>query len=514
MRDGRQIGRRAFFVTGMTGTVGLLAGSQTLVARAGFSNNPFTLGIASGDPTSDSVILWTRLAPEPLEDDGGMPPTPVLVRWRVANDEGMTRVVRQGLAIAWPGLAHSVRVKVSGLQPDGRYLYQFDSGGAETIIGRTCTLPAPGAPSSAFRFAFASCQSWQDGLYPAYRNMALEDLDLVVHLGDYIYEHGVNPSGIRQHDGPETTSLAAYRRRYALYKTDPHLQAAHAAFPWLAVPDDYEVDNNYAGASSEDGVDWAQFLARRAHAYQAYYEHMPLGSKSFPLGPWMQLYRGLTVGDLLEFSALDTRQYRSHQPCGSVVSGGCPGSMSPFQTMTGPTQERWLLDRLDRSSARWNVIAQQVMFSQFDLLPGGGKLFNMDQWDGYVAARNRITGFLADRRPSNPIIITGDYHSSWVHDIRADFNDSSSATLGTEFVGTSITSQFASALIGIVEAAVTDNPHTHFFDGRYRGYVRCAVDREQWRTDFRAVPTVMDDSAEAFMLASFVVEDGQQVVAA
>ncbi len=304
-------------------------------------------------------------------------------------------------------------------------------------------------------------------------------------------------------------SLASYRNRHALYKTDPHLQAAHAAFPWVVVPDDHEVENNYAGLVSEDNVDPAAFAVRRANAYRAYYEHMPLRVRSFPFGPFISLFRGLTFGHLAQFSALDTRQFRSDQPCGDNLQLRCPAALAPSQTMTGAEQEAWLLRRLDSSPARWNVIAQQTMFAQFDFLAGQGQLFNMDQWDGYVAARDRITSFLADRAPQNPVVLTGDIHSSWVHDIKRNFDDPASETVGTELVGTSISSDFPSAFIALVLAALRDNPHTKFFDGQYRGYVRCELTPEMWRADFRAVPTILDDQVDAFTLASFIVADGQ-----
>jgi len=501
--------RRDFLVSGGLGTIGLLpsvAASASSSTRR--SADPFTLGVASGDPTPDGVVLWTRLAPDPL-NGGGMSRLPVLVRWQVAHDARMRRVVRHGVAVAWPSAAHSVHVEVDGLDSDRWYYYQFSAIGCESAIGRTRTMPRQHDRLRSFRFAFVSCQDWQNGFYSAYRNLACEDLDLVVHLGDYIYEGGVDLLAPRQHDGREPTTLAAYRNRHALYKTDKNLQAAHAAFPWLAVPDDHEVENNYADATSENNDDPDTFLGRRASAYQAYYEHMPLRARSMPDGPDIRLYRGLAVGDLIRFSALDTRQYRSDQPCGDNLQLRCPAALDPAQTMTGPAQEQWLMRRLEHSTARWNVIAQQTMFAQFDFLAGPGQLFNMDQWDGYVAARERLTGFFSEASPSNPIIVSGDIHSSWVHDIKASFANPASATLATEFVGTSITSDFPASFIAPVLAALGDNPHTLFFDGQYHGYVRCAVTRHEWQADFRAVPAIDSDEAEAFTLASFVVLDGQ-----
>ena len=494
--------RREFVQHGLLGGVGLLGFQDTSLVRA----YPFTLGVASGDPADDGVVLWTRLAPDPL-NGGGMPPLPVLVHWRVAHDPSLTRIARYGTTIAWPGLAHAVHVDVRGLLPDRWYYYQFSVGGVESPVGRTRTLPEPGKAVDEFRFAFVSCQNWQHGFYSAYRNLAREDLSLVIHLGDYIYESGSGP-GPRQHNGPEVHSLSDYRNRYALYKTDSQLQAAHAAFPFFVVPDDHEVDNNYAGANAADGSGALQLLTRRANAYRAYYEHMPLRATSFPIGPSMRLYRQLNVGDLLQLNALDTRQFRSDQPCGDGLQFPCAGQLESSQTMTGSVQEAWLLRQLDLSSARWNAIAQQTMFAQFDFLAGQGQIFNMDQWDGYVAARRRITDFVQLRQPSNPIVLTGDIHSSWVHDLKADFDNPASATIGTEFVGTSVTSDFPAIAVPLVEAARRDNPHTKFFDGLFRGYVRCTVRPEAWTTDFRAVPTILTDDVSAFTLASFVVIDG------
>jgi alkaline phosphatase D len=495
--------RREFLHSSVIGAAGLL-GSQ----NSGAASAPlFTLGVASGDPTPDSVILWTRLAPDPL-NGGGMPPLPVLVHWRVAHDPALTRIVAYGTAVAWPGLAHAVHVDVRGLSPDRWYYYQFIAGGIESPIGRTRTLPARDAHVDAFRFAVVSCQNWQGGFYSAYRNLARDEVDLVVHLGDYIYASGARP-GPRQHNGAEVRSLTEYRNRYALYKTDKYLQAAHAAFPFFAVPDDHEVDNNYAGAIAEDNADQASFLARRADAYRAYYEHLPLRLRSFPIGPWIRLYRQFQVGDLLQVNALDTRQFRSDQPCGDGLQFPCDGRLDPAQTMTGEVQEAWLLRQLDRSTARWNAIAQQTMFAPFDFLAGEGQVFNMDQWDGYVAARQRITDFIQLRQPSNPIVLSGDIHSSWVHDVKANYNDPASATLGTEFVGPSITSEFPAIAVPLVAAALRDNPHTRFFEGLFRGYLRCTVRPEAWFSEFRAVPTVLAEEVNAFTIGSFAAVDGQ-----
>lgn len=483
-----------------------------------FIDYPFTLGVASGDPWPESVVLWTRLAPEPLHD-GGMPPHSVPVQWRVATDEGMRRVVQRGPVLAQPASAHAVHVTVHGLAPERWYWYQFHVGSADSPIGRTRTAPVHGAPVEHVTLAFASCADWQNGLYAAYGAMAQEELDLVVHLGDYIYEYDPIPGALRQHEGPQPNSLAGYRNRHALYKTDPQLQAAHQACPWVVVWDDHEVENNYAQALSENSaVDPQTFLRRRASAYQAYYEHMPLRRLSLPLGPHARLYRRLRFGDLVEFHMLDTRQYRSDQPCDDGVKPRCPGAFEPHATMMGAVQERWLYEGLTYAQTRWQVIAQQTMFSQFDFfadaLAGSGATgFNLDQWDGYVAARQRLLAFLRQRQLANLVVLTGDIHAGFVHDIKADFANPDSDTLGTEFVGMSVTSDFPAVFLPAVQQAVAENPHTHFFDGAHHGYVRCTLDQQQWQADYRVVPTVdgqvVVPEAPASTLASFLVRAGQ-----
>ena len=482
---------------------------QQVIARPRFSGYPFTLGIASGDPLSDGIVLWTRLAPDPL-NGGGMPNHSVPVRWQVATDEGMRRVVKSGTEIATANFAHSVHVDVRGLQPGRDYWYRFKVGGEISPIGHTRTAPARNQPLKQLRFALVNCQDWQNGYFTAYKHVAEEDLDLVIHVGDYIYEYGPQPGGPRQHNSPEIVSLVDYRNRYALYKGDPNLQAAHAAFPWALTWDDHEVENNYAGDISENDDPIDQFLIRRAAAYQAYYEHMPLRRLSLPNGPNLRLYRRLQFGDLAQFNILDTRQYRNDQPCGDGFKPLCEASLDPNATMTGQTQERWLFEGLQRSNARWNVIAQQVMFSQFDFDPRPGvQVFNTDQWDGYVAARERVLAFLDQQKTSNPIVLAGDIHSSWVHNIKRDFNKPESRTIGTEFVATSISSDFPTQFIQPVTLAVSDNPHTKFFDGASRGYVRCDLNRKRWQSDYRVVSTIREPEATISTVASFVVEDGK-----
>ncbi|MBD2168220.1 alkaline phosphatase [Calothrix membranacea FACHB-236] len=503
--------RRRSFLLGAGFLTGLAMTSQwsPAIAKTKFSGYPFSLGVASGDPLPDGVVLWTRLAPDPL-NGGGMPMANIVVRWEVALDENMRKVVQKGKAIATPELAHSVHIDVRGLEPERWYWYQFRVGNELSPIGRTRTASAFHRSTKQLNFAFVSCQDWQNGYYTAFQHLAKEELDLVVHLGDYIYEYGPQPGGPRQHNSAEIFSLADYRNRHALYKTDPNLQAAHAAFPWIVTWDDHEVENNYANLIPEENQSLEAFITRRAYAYQAYYEHMPLRESSLPTKSNMQLYRRFTYGDLAEFNVLDTRQYRTDQPCNDGLKPRCVQAFDANATMTGKEQEKWLFQGLDKSRSRWNVIAQQTMLAEYDFDPSPDiGLFNVDQWDGYVAARNRLLNFLQQRQPSNPVVITGDIHSSWVHDLKTDFNNPASITVGTEFVGTSISSDFPAQFIAPVQAALIDNPHTKFFDGASRGYVRCKLTPKLWQSDYRVVSTITSPTAVISTLASFVVQNGQ-----
>ncbi|MEZ5318048.1 MAG: alkaline phosphatase D family protein [Vicinamibacterales bacterium] len=473
-----------------------------------FQGTPFALGIASGDPTPDGVVLWTRLAPDPL-NGGGMPPAPVPVTWRIARDERLADVVQTGSITARPESAHAVHVEVDGLDPDRWYWYQFESGSEVSPVGRTRTLPRPGATPDACRFAFASCQHYETGYYTAYHHMAGEDVDLVFHLGDYIYEGAGRDDQVRRHAGAEILLLEDYRTRYAQYKTDADLQAAHAAFPWFVTWDDHEVDNNYANDVSEHDDQRDEFLIRRAIAYQAYYEHQPLRRTAMPRGPALQLYRQFRWGDLAAFFVLDTRQYRTDQPCGDGSKAPCEGVSDPAATLLGADQERWLFDALDQSRARWHVLPQQVMMAKVDLTPGDAERYSMDQWSGYDVARTRLLDFLGTRKPANPVVLTGDIHSNWVNDLKVDFKDPASPAVATEFVGTSITSGGdGSDNARRAATLMAENPFVRWHNGQ-RGYVRCDVGRASLDAYYRVVPFVSKPGAPLTTPASFVVEDGR-----
>lgn len=513
LRESPPMNRRAFVVGSASFALAVLASMHALgaiVRRPKFSAYPFQLGVASGDPTPDGVALWTRLAPQPLLG-GGMPPDAVEVSWQVAEDEAMSRVVRQGAAIADPAWAHSVHVEVEGLQPDRWYWYWFKAGGEVSPKGRTRTMPAAGATVDRLRFAFASCQKYESGYYTAYEHMTRENLDLVFHLGDYIYEKAAHADAVRPHHLREAVTLEDYRARYALYKSDPALQVAHAMAPWILTWDDHEVSNNYANAIPQhpEKMTRAQFLQRRAAAYQAYYEHMPLRRSAQPIGPDMLLYRRIEYGRLASFHVLDTRQYRTDQPEGDGTKPPSPVLLDPHGTIMGDRQRQWLFDGLEHSAVAWNVVAQQVLMARVDLKPGPEVGYSMDKWTGYEYERRRLIRHFHDRRIVNPVVLSGDFHRNFANNLIADFDDLDSQSVATEFVGTSITSDGdGEDRPKRTEALLRENPFVKFFNGE-RGYVRCEVTSKVWRADFRTVPYVSRRGAPLVTRASFVVESGR-----
>ena len=489
-----------------------LGGMRLLAASTGtpprWRVSPFSLGVASGDPTSDGFVLWTRLAPDPL-NGGGMPPAAVAVTWEIASDEGMRRVVRRGTATATADWAHSVHVEVGGLEPARWYWYRFRAGDADSPVGRTRTLPRAGASVDRLRFAFASCQHFETGLFTAYGHLAEEDLDLVLHLGDYIYDEPGIDGRTRRHVGGKLLTLEHYRTRLAQYKMDEHLQAAHARFPWLVTWDDHEVEDNYANDVSSKSVPRERFLVQRAAAYRAYYEHQPLRRVSIPKGPAAQMYRTAAFGSLASFFILDTRQFRTDQPCGDGTKAPCDGTFDPEGTLLGGAQERWLFNGLKASQTRWHVIPQQVMMARVDQQPGPEERVSMDQWPGYDAQLNRIMQFLGTARPSNPVVLSGDIHSNWVSDLKLDFADEQSPTVGTEFVGTSISSGGdGGAPTERIAGVLAENPFVKYYSNR-RGYVSCTLTPREMRADYQIVEYVTRPGAPKQTTASFVVEDGR-----
>jgi alkaline phosphatase D len=467
--------------------------TRRVEAQPIFDAYPFTLGIASGDPLPDGVVLWTRLAPKPLEG-GGMPMTNVSVDWEVARDVRFSSIAQKGTAIARPELGHSVHVEVSGLEPARDYWYRFRAGDETSQTGRTRTAPAFGAAVDRLRFGVCGCNHYEMGHFTAFRRIAEEHFDFVFHTGDYIYEgraDGGRGDRVRQHNGHEPYTLDDYRNRYSLYKSDRDLMAAHASAPFLMAWDDHEVDNNYAGDFDEHGTPPEIFVLRRAAAYQAYYEMMPLRASSLPSGSHMRIYRRMQFGGLVDFSVLDTRQWRSDQACGDGSHTGCAEALDPARTIMGAEQEKWLFDNLAEVKAKWTVIGQQVPIFARDMHsvdPDGA--FSMDKWDGYVASRQRLFARLQETKAPNPIVLSGDVHQHFGADLKMDFTNPRSATVGVEFTNTSITSVGdGSDVSPIWEETRGDNPHIKYHSNR-RGYIACTATPSSMRADFKILDKV------------------------
>jgi alkaline phosphatase D len=497
--------RRHFIATG---AAALVAAPSIIRAQSKWRANPFSLGVASGDPAPDGFVIWTRLAPDPLDQHGGMSPDTMPVAWDVASDEGFATIVAKGEAPARTELAHSVHVELSGLQPDRPYFYRFTAGGERSAVGQARTLPLTGAAPRQLRFAMSGCQDYQPGYYTAYRHMAEEELAFVFHYGDYIYEYGPDSPAVRQHSSPLISSLDDYRRRYAQYKSDSDLQRAHAAHAFFMTFDDHEVRNNWAGdVDDDDGAPPAEvFRLRRQSAFQAWYEHMPVRRRQFPAGSSLQLYRGARYGDLAAFDFLDTRQFRTNQPCGDGYRVACPEVTSPKAHMISPEEESWLTRNLQRRDARWNVVAQQVMMMSLDRRweseDAPGKLLNLDSWAGYEAQRRRLLARM--RGLDNVVVLTGDEHTAYA----GLLNDGDKA-VAVEFVGTSISSDGDGQDIpGWGPKFMANNSQLKFINNQ-RGYLTCDVTRDEWRSNFMVLDKISTPNGKLTKRATLAVERGR-----
>jgi len=508
--------RRHFLGGGMA--AGLAAFLQAPQARSAspisFASDPFALGVASGDPSADGVVLWTRLCPDPLDPDG-LGDRAFEVGYQVAADPAFKRIVRAGRRTALPERAHTVHVDLYGLEPDRDYWYRFEAGGVQSPVGRAITLPAPGAPKDRLKLAWASCQHYEAGLFSAYRDMIAGDPRLILHVGDYIYESPSSGPQYRRHPNANPRTLAQYRSHHAVYKTDPDLQAAHLHTSWAFVWDDHEVSNDYAGLAPENPAETADFPARRAAAYQAYLEHLPISRRAL-LGPdGVRLYQRLAFGDLVDLVMLDTRQYRSPRACIDPVNYrsravGCSELTAAGRTVLGADQERWLGQMLTRDPARWTALVQTTMFARlFQHDASGADVGYQDGWDGYPMARQAVTDRLVQSKVQNAVFLGGDVHCFFANDVRADFRKPDSPVVASEFVGTSITSPSYgyAAYKKIVDAP--DNNHIHFYDDRKRGYGRAEITREGWNVDLRQIDSVWSKAPVVSSLARFHVAAGR-----
>jgi alkaline phosphatase D len=502
---------RRHFIAGAAASA--FAVPAILRAATVFRDYPFSLGVASGDPGSDGFVIWTRLAPEPLAEHSGMAMAQMPVTWEVAADEGFRTIVAHGDDVAYPELGHSVHVELAGLQPDRPYWYRFAAGGERSIHGRAQTLPAAQSSPRALRFGVCGCQAYQDGYYTAYRYLAEEDLAFVFHYGDYIYEYRGGPTrrgrdgdlivSVREVEGQDCFDLADYRQRYAQYKSDPDLQRAHAAQTWFSTFDDHEVTDNWVDGI-KDGTTPEAFRFRRAAALQAWYENMPVRRALMPQGAAISAYRGARYGDLAAFNFLDTRQYRTNQPCDDGMKPACPGVMDPNAAVLGAEEEAWLTRNLARRDARWNCLAQQIMMMALDRRTSDAPepILNLDSWAAYEVPRRRLLARM--RGLDNVVVLTGDEHQNF-----AGLLHDRDTPVAVEFVGTSISSEGdGTDRRAGSDRILADNPQLKFINSQ-RGYLTCDVSPDEWRTNFMVLDRVSTPGGRLSKRATWAVARGE-----
>lgn len=478
--------------------------TSTVRHTARLGGDPFGLGVASGDPAADSVVLWTRLAPEPLALDslGGMPQDLVDVRWQVATDDRFRGVVADGVATADPDLGHSLHVVADGLDPATTYHYRFLVGDWTSPTGRTRTLPTEGAAADAFRLAVVNCQWYESGAYAAYRDVAETDLDLVLHLGDYIYEWAAGAGDRRSLPAQEVETLADYRLRYASYKVDPHLLAAHASAPFACTWDDHEVANNYLGDTVPEGVVPVERLPeRRAAAYQAWWEHLPTRLPP-PEDGRLDLYQALTVGDLARITLLDERQYADVAPCRDEVDddfGDCEERTAEDRTRLGDAQEAFVAETVGRGDVTWDLIGNPVVLAGIDAGTGRRSEFYLDTWDGYPDARLRLVEALA--AADNPVVLTGDYHAGMVLDVTERPFEADAALVAPEFMAPPISSVLFPDDVSARTPQLRQQINAH-------GYLAVTVTPDRLTADFRVVDDVADPASAVHTEATWLVDAG------
>lgn len=507
--------RRLIQALGAAGAAAMAPLAWPALAQVKFASTPFTVGVASGDPASDGFVIWTRLAPDPMELGHGMPKAPVEVEWQVASDEAFTTIVRSGKAVARPELAHAVHVEVAGLLPQRPYWYRFLAGGEMSPVGRAKTTPILGAGARQLRFAVAGCQGYEYGYFTGYRYMSVEDLDFVYHYGDYIYEFHLRPQRQpdgtmadppRRHVGDEPYSVDEFRRRYAQYKMDPDLQAAHAAHAFFHTWDDHEIEDNWTLETNKDDGPQELFALQKFAAAQAFYENMPLRASAFPRGGDVQLYRRMDWGDLARLSFLDTRQYRTAQPCNDRFGATCPEIGNPRAEVLGQMQERWLMEGVTRSPARWNVLAQQIMMMDLERNVDHG--VNPDSWAGYRAPRDRLLRSVEERQVKNLVVLTGDEHKHFAGELHVDSKRPGRQPVGVEFVGTSMSaSGNGSDVIADNERMLRMNPQLKLMNSQ-RGYLVCDVDAQRWQAEMKVLDKVTTPDGTLSTRAKFAVAAG------
>lgn len=499
-----------------TAAASTLAAPAILRAQSWFSDNPFALGVASGDPASDGFVIWTRIAPRPFDRHSGTPMSALPVSWEVGEDDRFRTVAAKGATLARPELGHSIHVEVAGLKPDRHYWYRFRIGGDQSLVGRARTLPAGGAQVAQLRFGVAGCQHYESGYYTAYRHLAREDdLAFVYHYGDFIYEYRYDYAygpgrlpvpKVREHRLREVYSLDDYREHYAQYLLDLDLQAARSVHAFLPTFDDHEIHNNWVQDISQDrDLPPEIFALRRQAAMQAWYENMPVRGTLLPRSGVIAANRRIAYGSLASVNVLDTRSFRSDQPCEDKWGvAPCPGVFDKDAQVLGAAQERWLDQNLARKDTTWTCLAQQVMMMPLNRRTYDDQpetMYNLDSWAGYDTPRKRLMARLAG--VDNAVVLTGDEHQNF-----AGLLYSNERPVAAECVVTSITSGGDGQDVRPgSDKMLANNPQIKFINDQ-RGYAVCKVDRDAWQTDFMVLDKVSAPDGTLTRRASAVVAAG------
>ncbi len=519
---GRRLRRREFLIAGAG--AGLAVASplnHAAIARArrlpDAKAGEFAYGIASGMPSPRAITLWTRLH--------GVDRSSKL-KLEVATDSGFKRVVDRKDVVAEANRDFTVHAQVGGLKPATEYHYRFETKGEHSRVGRFRTLP-PADSHQKLKIGFYSCQSYEAGYFTAHAALAKEqDLDFVLCLGDYIYEH-------HYYDGPaarmdrtgknrdgDVQRLAEFRQKYRFYQRDKHLQDLHATYPFISMWDDHEVEDNYAGdqpdsastdpENTENNNEYPRrvpFGKRRRNGYRAFFEAMPRMQRS---GDPNRLYGSIPLGRMAELYITDERQYRDLQPCADAQLTSCPDDLVPGRTFLGKRQKQWLKQAVPRSSARWNLLASETMMMALDSSPG--QHANQDQWDGYSAERQEILSSFVSKDVKNLVVLSGDLHTFIAGNLTTT-GDQSGTPIGVELVGGSVTSFGLPEELNIPAATLeglrqASDPHTIFADFVHRGYCVVTVTKNEVRGEFKAMDTTQTKNGKPFRLAKFAVQSG------
>lgn len=507
--------RRRDLLAGLSSTVALsgLGGCASTANRRAsvFRDYPFTLGVASGSPTESAIVLWTRLAPQPLQPDGGMDHAGVPVHWELSRSPHFADIIANGIVVAKHQRAHSVHVDVRGLSPSTRYWYRFFVGDIASPVGATRTLPGLIEAVAQARFATVSCQNYTHGYFTAYDGLVQQQPDFVLHLGDYIYETSFG-GAVRSHgteNAPRT--LEAFRQRHALYKLDPWLAHAHATAPFFVTLDNHDAVEDARSASR----------AVRMAAYRAWREHMPVRDFLDDSGG-ARIAQSINLGSLARIEVPDTRQFRDRQDVCSesadpaqgfgLYRSPCPEMASMERSLLGQTQEDALLRRLQSPAPTWTAVASTVPFAQFAMRADEGRRIYIGSWNGYPESQARLSAVLAGLRDTNVVVLSGDVHSTWIMDLQRK-RGNTDTTFGSEIVTTSVTSPWPQPLAKPMTESLTFNTHVRFHDVERRGFVMHDLTHDAWRSDLVFVSDVTTPQAEMRIGKSVTIKAGTPGVA-